>query len=93
MTRGPGLESRIGTGAAVNFGDSRVVFAITSLRRNGSVPIAEWYHSLSFAALVKCQAHGFLKQRARVPPAEIDRAIVRRGQFQANPARHSHEES
>ncbi len=37
-------------------------------------------------------AHGIVKEGA-VPPNEIDRAIERKKRFEANPAKHRHEES
>ena len=37
-------------------------------------------------------AHGLTKERA-VPPKEIDRAVVRKKKFEADPEAHTHQES
>ena len=50
--------------------------------------ILYFFHG-SVAAVV---AHGIVKERA-VPPMEIERAIARKRRFEANPAKHRHEES
>jgi phage-related protein len=38
-------------------------------------------------------SHGIVKQRAAVPPIEIERAMARKAAFEAAPARHTHEEN
>ncbi len=37
-------------------------------------------------------SHGLVKERA-VPPKEIDRAVEEKGKFEADPKRHTHEET
>ena len=37
-------------------------------------------------------SHGFTKQQAAVPAAEIERAKLRKTKFEANPHRHAHKE-
>jgi Phage derived protein Gp49-like (DUF891) len=43
-------------------------------------------------AIAAVVAHGIVKEGA-VPPREIDRAIERKKRFEANPAKHRHEEN
>ncbi len=50
--------------------------------------ILYFFHS-SVATVV---SHGVVKESA-VPPKEIDRAVERKRRFEANPSRHTYEES
>lgn len=38
-------------------------------------------------------SHGFTKQQAKVPKKEIRLAMKRKQEYEANPAKHTHEES
>ena len=50
--------------------------------------IPYFFHG-SIAAVV---SHGLVKEQA-APPKEIDRAIERKARFEADPARHTHQET
>jgi phage-related protein len=64
------------------------IYELRASRQSVHYRILYLFHG-SVAAVV---AHGIVKEGA-VPPKKIDRAIDRKKRYEANPAKHRHEES
>jgi phage-related protein len=64
------------------------LYELRTKHRRENYRILYFFHGRDTAVLVG----GLVKQRARVPEREIDRALRRKQAFVANPQRHTYEE-